>query len=66
MSAAWVEVRGAGPVGLALALFLVRRGIDSRRIALEPAVAAWSQALPVMRGARASTPKMSALQPSDG
>ena len=46
MSAAWVEVRGAGPVGLALALFLVRRGIDSRRIALEPAVAAWSQALP--------------------
>jgi 2-octaprenyl-6-methoxyphenol hydroxylase len=52
MSAAWVEVRGAGPVGLALALFLVRRGIDSRRIALEPAVAAWSQALPAPLASR--------------
>ena len=52
MNAAWVEVRGAGPVGLALALFLVRRGIDSRRIALEPAVAAWSHTLPAHLASR--------------
>lgn len=52
MSDAWVEIRGAGPVGLAFALFLARRGVDSRRIALEPPMHAWSQTLPAHLASR--------------
>ena len=52
MSEAWVQIRGAGPVGLACALFLARRGVDSRRIALDPPMHAWPQDLPAHLASR--------------
>jgi 2-octaprenyl-6-methoxyphenol hydroxylase len=36
MTAAHILIRGAGPIGLACALFLVRRGVPARQIRLDP------------------------------
>lgn len=43
MSPIPILIRGAGPVGLACALFLVRRGIAAHRIGLDPSPAEWGE-----------------------
>jgi 2-octaprenyl-6-methoxyphenol hydroxylase len=37
MTDPWVRIAGSGPVGLACALFMVRRGVPASRILLDPA-----------------------------
>ena len=45
MNAGAISIRGSGPVGLALALFLLRQGVAAQRIELEPARADIGEAL---------------------
>ncbi|MFZ9405905.1 MAG: FAD-dependent monooxygenase [Burkholderiaceae bacterium] len=47
-AAAWVRLHGSGPVALACALFLVRRGVPSRVIQLD----SWTQDIPAILNQR--------------